>query len=104
MMTSKLPSLIGIRLILKGWFYKIRGQPWITSASLAQRKVSMVPFVGSISPEGFLPLILLLAVIIARVVVTVVVVVAVGGVPSTLKLLFMVIGFLYRIMFHYLFY
>ncbi|GJT61665.1 zinc finger BED domain-containing protein RICESLEEPER 2-like protein [Tanacetum coccineum] len=64
-----------------------------SSASLAQRKVSMVPFVGSISPEGFLPLILLLVVIIARVVVTVVVVVAVGGVPSILKLSFMVIGF-----------
>nr|GFA99066.1 hypothetical protein [Tanacetum cinerariifolium] len=52
----------------------------------------MVPFIGS--PEGFLPLILLLVVIIARVVVTVVAVVAIGGVPSILKLLFMVIGFL----------
>ncbi|GJY59772.1 hypothetical protein Tco_0459664 [Tanacetum coccineum] len=30
MMTSKLPSLIGMRLILKGWFNKIRVQPWIT--------------------------------------------------------------------------
>nr|GFA23262.1 hypothetical protein [Tanacetum cinerariifolium] len=64
------------------------------SASLTQRKVSKVPFVGSISPEGFLPLILLLVVIIARVVVTVVNVVAVGGVPSILKLSFMVIEFL----------
>ncbi|GJZ96212.1 hypothetical protein Tco_0887812 [Tanacetum coccineum] len=75
-----------------------------TSASLAQRKVSMVPFVGSISHEGFLYPILLLVVIIARIVVTVVVVVAVGGVPSILKLSFMVIGFLYRIVFHYLLY
>nr|GEX80791.1 reverse transcriptase domain-containing protein [Tanacetum cinerariifolium] len=74
------------------------------SASLTKRNVSMVPFVGSISPEGFLPLILLLVVIIARVVVTVVVVVAIGGVPSILKLSFMVIGFLYRIVFHYLLY
>ncbi|GJX50125.1 hypothetical protein Tco_0276970 [Tanacetum coccineum] len=40
------------------------------SASSTQRKVSMVPFVGSISPEGFLSLILLLVVIIATVVVT----------------------------------
>nr|GEU51968.1 hypothetical protein [Tanacetum cinerariifolium] len=60
-------------------------------ASFTQRKVSIVPFVSSISPEGFLPLILLLVVIIARVVVTEVVVVFVGGVPSILKLSFMVI-------------
>nr|GEY85730.1 reverse transcriptase domain-containing protein [Tanacetum cinerariifolium] len=56
------------------------------------------------SPEGFFPLILLLMVIIARVIVTVVVVVSVGGVPFILKLSFMVIGFLYRIVFHYLLY
>ncbi|GKD45525.1 hypothetical protein Tco_1270170 [Tanacetum coccineum] len=93
MMTSKLPSLIGITLILKGWFYKIKGQPWITGASFTQGTVSTIPFLGGISPEGFLPPILLLVVIIATVVVTVVVVVFVGGVPSVLKLLFMVIGF-----------
>ncbi|GJZ78160.1 hypothetical protein Tco_0642832 [Tanacetum coccineum] len=63
------------------------------SASLSQRKVSMVPFVGSISPKGFLPLILLLVVIIATVVVMVVVV-AIGGVSSILELSFMIIGFL----------
>nr|GEY04548.1 hypothetical protein [Tanacetum cinerariifolium] len=51
----------------------------------------MVPFVSSISPKGFLPLILLLVVIITRVVVIVVVVVVVGGVPLILKLSFMVI-------------
>ncbi|GJX31004.1 hypothetical protein Tco_0240859 [Tanacetum coccineum] len=107
MMTSKLPSLIGIRLILK-----VPGQMTYLVASLTpdsarsyvmqgasftQGTVSTIPFVGSISPEGFLPPILLLVVIIATVVVTVVVVVAVGGVPSILKLSFMVIGFLYRI-------
>ncbi|GJT18341.1 hypothetical protein Tco_0877047 [Tanacetum coccineum] len=73
-------------------------------ASFTQGTVSTIPFVGSISPEGFLPPILLLVVIIATVVVTVVVVVAVGGVPSILKLSFMVIGFLYRIVFYYLLY
>ncbi|GJZ02129.1 hypothetical protein Tco_0520090 [Tanacetum coccineum] len=57
---------------------------------------SLTPDSASISPEGFLPSILLLVVIIATVVVTVVVVVAVGGVPSILKLLFMVIDFLVR--------
>ncbi|GJY67943.1 hypothetical protein Tco_0470925 [Tanacetum coccineum] len=39
--------------------------------------VSSIPIIGSISPEGFLSLILLLVVIIAMVVVTVVVVVAI---------------------------
>ncbi|GJW13830.1 hypothetical protein Tco_0017963 [Tanacetum coccineum] len=89
MMTSK------IRLILKG-------------ASCTQGTVSSIPIVGSISPEGFLYLILLLVVIIATVVVTVVVVVAivgvvivvavigvvvvVGGVSFIIKLSFMVIG------------
>ncbi|GJU20896.1 hypothetical protein Tco_1154238 [Tanacetum coccineum] len=72
-------------------------------ASFTQGTVSTIPFVGSISPEGFLPPILLLVVIIATVVVTVVVV-AIGGVPSILKLSFMVIGFLYRIVFYYLLY
>ncbi|GJS02571.1 hypothetical protein Tco_0319079 [Tanacetum coccineum] len=123
MMTSKLPSLIGVRLILKGWFYKISGATLdnvpgrmtylvasltpdsarsyvMQGVSFAQRMISTIPFVGSISPEGFLPPILLLVVIIA----TIVVVVAVGGVPSILKLSFMVIGLLYRIVFYYLLY
>ncbi|GJX90233.1 hypothetical protein Tco_0343559 [Tanacetum coccineum] len=89
-------------------------------ASCTQGTVSSIPIVGSISPEGFLSLILLLVVIIATVVVTVVVVVAivgvvivvavigvvvvVGGVSFIIKLSFMVIGFLYRIVFHYLLY
>ncbi|GJU84340.1 hypothetical protein Tco_1291886 [Tanacetum coccineum] len=49
-------------------------------ASCTQGTVSSIPIVGSISPEGFLSLILLLVVIIATVVVTVVVVVAIVGV------------------------
>ncbi|GJY79416.1 hypothetical protein Tco_0485217, partial [Tanacetum coccineum] len=91
-----------------------------TGASCTQGAVSSIPIVGSISPEGFLSLILLLVVIIAMVVVTVVVVVAivgvvivvavigvvvvVGGVSFIIKLSFMVIGYLYRIVFHYLLY
>ncbi|GJS56468.1 hypothetical protein Tco_0629830 [Tanacetum coccineum] len=79
-----------------------------------QGTVSSIPIVGSISPEGFLSLILLLVVIIATVVVAIVevviivvvfgVVVVVGGVSFIIKLSFMVIGFLYRIVFHYLLY
>ncbi|GJR86121.1 hypothetical protein Tco_0210132 [Tanacetum coccineum] len=80
-----------------------------TGACCTQGMVSSIPIVGSISPEGFLSLILLLVVIIATVVVMVVVVVAivgvvivvavigvvvvVGGVSFIIKLLFMVIGF-----------
>ncbi|GJT76533.1 hypothetical protein Tco_1043258 [Tanacetum coccineum] len=109
MMTPKLPSLIGIRLILK-----VPGQMtylvasltpdsarsyMMQGASFTQGTISTIPFVGSISPEGFLPPILLLVVIIDMVVV-----VAFGGVPFILKLLFMVIGFLYKIVFYYLLY
>ncbi|GJX10008.1 hypothetical protein Tco_0199867 [Tanacetum coccineum] len=119
MTTSKLPSLIGMRSILKGWFNKIRVQLWITVASsgwpfvfavpgqmthlvasltldsvrscvmqgafLTHKKASSIPTVfswdGSISPEGFLPSILLLLVIIVAVVivVTVILVVVVVG-------------------------
>ncbi|GKD81139.1 hypothetical protein Tco_1347978, partial [Tanacetum coccineum] len=63
-------------------------------ASCTQGTVSSIPIVGSICPEDFLLPILLLVMIISTVVVTVVVVVAVGGIPSILKLSFMVIGFL----------
>ncbi|GJX74506.1 hypothetical protein Tco_0313101 [Tanacetum coccineum] len=59
-------------------------------ASCTQGTVSSIPIVGSISPEGFLSLILLLVVIIATVVVTVVVVVAIVGVVIVVA----VIGFL----------
>ncbi|GJZ28760.1 hypothetical protein Tco_0573407 [Tanacetum coccineum] len=64
-----------------------------------QGTVSSIPIVGSISPEGFLSLILLLVVIIATVVVAIVevvivvvvfgVVVVVGGVSFIIKLSFM---------------
>nr|GEZ79326.1 hypothetical protein [Tanacetum cinerariifolium] len=61
-------------------------------ASFTQGMIPSIPIGGSISLEGFLLPILLLVMIIATVVVMVVVVVAVGGVPSILKLSFMVIG------------
>ncbi|GJY69434.1 hypothetical protein Tco_0472416 [Tanacetum coccineum] len=119
MTTSKLPSLIDMRSISKGWFNKIKVQPWKTIASsgwpfiltvpgqmtylvvsltldsarscvmhgafLTHGKVFSIPIVfnwgGSISPDGFLPSILLLVVIIVAVVIvaiTVVLVVVVG--------------------------
>ncbi|GJX52455.1 hypothetical protein Tco_0280824 [Tanacetum coccineum] len=62
-------------------------------ASFTQGTIPSIPIGDSISPEGFLLPILLLVMIIATVIVTVVVLVAVGGVPSILKLSFMVIGF-----------
>ncbi|GJV22509.1 hypothetical protein Tco_1371529 [Tanacetum coccineum] len=96
-------------------------------ASCTQRKVSNVPFVfsipfvliwgSSISPDSFLSSFLLLVVIVVIVVVTVilvvvvvaiivivvmiigeVVVVIVGGVPSIIKLSFVIVGSLYRTM------
>ncbi|GJS99245.1 hypothetical protein Tco_0820415 [Tanacetum coccineum] len=73
-------------------------------ASFTQGMIPSIPIGGSISPKGFLLPILLVVMIIATVAVTVVVVVAVGGVPSILKLSFMVIGFLYRVVFHNLLY
>ncbi|GKD78410.1 hypothetical protein Tco_1341031 [Tanacetum coccineum] len=92
-------------------------------ALLAQGTVSSIPIVGSISPEGFLPSIVLLVVIIVTVlivaVILVVVVIAIvgvvivvvfigivvvvgGGVSSIFKLSFVIIGVLRRIMFYYL--
>nr|GEV74398.1 reverse transcriptase domain-containing protein [Tanacetum cinerariifolium] len=91
-------------------------------ASCTQRKVSMIlfstPFVlswgGSISSDSLLPSILLLVVIIVTVMIVVVsltvvivvivgvVIVIIGGVSSILKLSFVIIGFLYRIVFYYL--
>ncbi|GKD19244.1 hypothetical protein Tco_1208402, partial [Tanacetum coccineum] len=98
MTTSKLPSLIGIRSILKGWFNKITSSGWpfvsavliqmahlvanitlnnarscvMHSAFLAQGTVSSIPIVfswgGSISPEGFMSSVLLWLVIIVEVV------------------------------------
>ncbi|GJU04120.1 hypothetical protein Tco_1114458 [Tanacetum coccineum] len=92
-------------------------------ALLAQGTVSSIPIGGSISPEGFLPSIVLLVVIIVTVLIVAVilvvvviaivgvvivvvfigiVVVVVGGVSSIFKLLFVIIGVLRRIMFYYL--
>ncbi|GJW55786.1 putative reverse transcriptase domain-containing protein [Tanacetum coccineum] len=67
------------------------------SASLTQRMGSNIPTVfswgSSIGPKGFLPSILLLVVIIVVVVVAVVIIVVViGGVPSIIKLSFVIIG------------
>ncbi|GKA38580.1 hypothetical protein Tco_0731131 [Tanacetum coccineum] len=77
-------------------------------AFLIQGKASSIPTVfswgGSISPEGFLPYILLLVVIIVAVVVvvTVILIVVVGEGSSIIKLLFMIIGSLHRIVLCYL--
>ncbi|GJR77768.1 hypothetical protein Tco_0090133 [Tanacetum coccineum] len=74
----------------------------LLGASCTPRKVSCLSFVfnilfvlnqgGNMSPDTFLPSILLLVVIIVTVVVTVIVDVA-GGVPSIIKLSFMIIDF-----------
>ncbi|GJV01150.1 hypothetical protein Tco_1334719 [Tanacetum coccineum] len=110
MTTSKLPSLIGIRSILKGWFNKITSSGWpfvsavlsqmahlvanitlnsarscvMQSAFLTQGTVSSISIIfswgGSISPEGFLSSILLWLVIIVAVVGVTVVVVIIVAV------------------------
>ncbi|GJV70801.1 hypothetical protein Tco_1490796 [Tanacetum coccineum] len=87
------------------------------SAFLTQRKAFSIPTVfswgGSIRPEGFLSSILLLAVIIVAVAIVVAVVlvvvdaiigvvVVVSGVPSIIKLSFVIIDSLYRIVLCYL--
>ncbi|GJT76035.1 hypothetical protein Tco_1042760 [Tanacetum coccineum] len=87
MMTSKLLSLIGIRSISK--------VPGLMTHLVASLTLDSASRGGSMSPDSFLPSILLVVVIVVMAVVSVVVVVAVGGVPSILKLSFMVIGFLY---------
>ncbi|GJT65423.1 hypothetical protein Tco_1016903 [Tanacetum coccineum] len=53
MMTSKLPSLIGIRSISKGWFNKIRVQPWMTFV-VAACKMSLSIIKLSFVINGFL--------------------------------------------------
>ncbi|GJS61176.1 hypothetical protein Tco_0655960 [Tanacetum coccineum] len=117
MTTSKLPSLIGIRSILKGWFNKawqvtvtgnrllpVAGPLFLQflSAFLTQGTISSIPIIfswgGSISPEGFLPSVLLwLVIIIAAggVGVTVVVVIIIAVVivvesSSVIKLSFVI--------------
>ncbi|GKB08625.1 hypothetical protein Tco_0836937 [Tanacetum coccineum] len=78
--------------------YVMQGAPF------TQGTISSIPIGGSISPEGFLLLVLLLVVIIVTVVIVIVVliVVVVDDVSLILKLSFMIIGFLYRIMLYYL--
>ncbi|GJR45044.1 hypothetical protein Tco_1313147 [Tanacetum coccineum] len=86
------------------------------SAFLTQRKASNIPIVfswgGSIRPKGFLSFILLLAVIIVAVVMVVLivvdaiiwVVVAISGVSSIIKLSFVIIDSVHRIVLCYLIY
>ncbi|GJY88234.1 hypothetical protein Tco_0502862, partial [Tanacetum coccineum] len=81
----------------------------IQGVFLTQGKASSIPTVfswgNSISPDGFLPSILLLLVIIivvAIVVTVIVVVVVVGEGFSIIKLSFVIIGSLHRIVFCYL--
>ncbi|GKF59648.1 hypothetical protein Tco_0176434 [Tanacetum coccineum] len=86
MMTSKLPSLIDIRSILKGWFNK--------SAFLTQGMISNIPIVfswnDSIRPEGLLSFVLLWLVIIVAVVGVDVMVVVVVESSSIVKLSFVI--------------
>ncbi|GJV58970.1 hypothetical protein Tco_1465070 [Tanacetum coccineum] len=120
MTTSKLPSLIGIRSISKGWFNKITSSGWpfvfavlgqmahlvtsitlssarscvMHSAFLTQRMVSNIPIVFSwgdnIRPEGFLSYVLLWLVIIVAVVGVGVMVVVVVESSSVVKLSFVI--------------
>ncbi|GKB46379.1 hypothetical protein Tco_0897132 [Tanacetum coccineum] len=82
--------------------------PTLVGASFTQGKVSSIPTIfswgGSISPDGFFPSILLLVVIIVVVVVVavIVVVVVVGEGSSIIKLSFVIIGSLHRIMLCYM--
>ncbi|GJZ04384.1 hypothetical protein Tco_0537659 [Tanacetum coccineum] len=99
-------------------------------ASFTQRTVSSIPIGGNISPGGFSPSILLVVILVTVVIVVVIlvvvvvvivgvvivvaiigivvvvmiigVVVVVGGISSIVKLSFVTIGFLHRIMFCYL--
>ncbi|GJR43879.1 hypothetical protein Tco_1311982 [Tanacetum coccineum] len=78
--------------------YVMQGAPFI------QGTIPSIPVGGSISPEGFLLPVMLLVVIIVTVVVVIVIliVVVVDDVSLILKLSFVIIGFLNRIMLDYL--
>ncbi|GJT19087.1 hypothetical protein Tco_0877793 [Tanacetum coccineum] len=77
--------------------YVMQGAPF------TQGTIPSISIGGSISPEGFLPSILLLVVIIVTVVVVIVIlIVVVDDVSLILKLSFVIIGFLHRIMPYYL--
>ncbi|GKB62942.1 hypothetical protein Tco_0919128 [Tanacetum coccineum] len=86
--------------------YVMQGAPF------TKRSISSIPIGGSISPEGFLPSILLMEFMVTLVIVAVIlvvvvvvifgVVIVVDGVSSIIKLSFMIIGFLRIIVFYYL--
>ncbi|GKF47251.1 hypothetical protein Tco_0137053, partial [Tanacetum coccineum] len=77
--------------------YVMQGAPF------TQGMIPSISIGGSISPEGFLPSVLILVVIIIMVVVIVIlIVVVVDDVSLILKLSFMIIGFLHRNMPYYL--
>ncbi|GKB02384.1 hypothetical protein Tco_0830473, partial [Tanacetum coccineum] len=73
-------------------------------APFTQGTVSSIPIGGSISPEGFLPSILLLVVIIVIIVAVILEVVVVSGVSFIIKFLFMIIVSLHRSVLCYLIY
>ncbi|GKF18774.1 hypothetical protein Tco_0063692, partial [Tanacetum coccineum] len=76
---------------------------FLMGASFTQGMIPSISIGGSISPEGFLLSVLLLVVIIVTVVVVIVIlIVVVDDVSIILKLSFMIIGFLRRIMLHYI--
>ncbi|GKA59680.1 retrovirus-related pol polyprotein from transposon TNT 1-94 [Tanacetum coccineum] len=77
-MAAKLIAASANRCLFADFLFEIEPKKVSEGASCTQGTISSIPIVGSISPEGFLSLILLLVVIIATVVVTVVVVVIVG--------------------------
>ncbi|GJY04345.1 hypothetical protein Tco_0370285, partial [Tanacetum coccineum] len=73
---------------------------FLMGASFTQGTIPSISIGGSISPEGFLLPVLLLVVIIVTVVIVIVIliVVVVDDVSLILKLSFVIIGFLHRIM------
>ncbi|GKC30873.1 hypothetical protein Tco_1038167 [Tanacetum coccineum] len=72
------------------WSYVMQGAPF------TQGTIPSIPIGDNISPGGFLPSILLLVVIIVTVVIVI------NDVSLILKLSFVIIGFLHRIMLYYL--
>ncbi|GJU78448.1 hypothetical protein Tco_1275518, partial [Tanacetum coccineum] len=86
--------------------YVMQGAPFTKGT------ISSIPIGGNISPEGFLPSILLMVIMVTVVIVAVIlvvvvvaifgVVVIVSGVSFIIKLSFMIIGFLLIIVFYYL--
>ncbi|GKB17829.1 hypothetical protein Tco_0851752 [Tanacetum coccineum] len=74
-----------------------------TDCRVSQGTISSISIGGSISPEGFLlPVLLLVVIIVTVVIVIVILIVVVDDVSLILKLSFMIISFLHRIMLYYL--